>query len=657
MATSYPDRTNARGIWKLSDITRNIKTEGTFPGSTRILFGGGATPSVVNNIDIITVESTGDATDFGDLASLNYQGGGGNASSFSRGIFGIGKTPSSTNAIEYVQFSTTGNAADFGDKTNSVTGFAGASNKIRAVFVGGYSRTNVMDYITIATTGDAVDFGDLTVARGGTGAVSNGTRIFAGAGNNPSDNSVNVIDEHHIASTGDAVDFGDLVQATQNPYSGSNSTRAIFAGGLQQSGGSGPQLSSADIFEMGSKGNAVDFGDLSAAMYSNYGSSSHIRAVAGGGSDPSNAVNVIEYFTFSTAGNAVDFGDLTAARQDITPAGNGHGGLQAFDPRPPELYSPTGRPVVHGDTAGLGDIGLFQSGGYGYVKNIDYIKISSASNGTDFGDTATSGSHQGGAGSSTRAFQACFASPGVSTNIDYGLFSTKGNHADFGDTTHARDKSGALSNNTRAIWCGGRDNVSTDNLVNIIDYITMATIGNASDFGDLAAAVQMCQGFANNTRGAIGGGQTPSDVNVIQYITIGSTGDTTDFGDLTVTRSPGGGTGASSTTRGLFVGGGVPGGSNSDVIDYITIASTGDATDFGDLAFVTNFASCLSNNTRGVFSGFNNTSAPGANTTFGQTPHISYVTIASTGNITNFGDLTVKRYGIAAASNGHGGLS
>ena len=185
----------------------------------------------------------------------------------------------------------------------------------------------------------------------------------------------------------------------------------------------------------------------------------------------------------------------------------------------------------------------------------------------------------------------------------------------------------------------------------------MATIGNASDFGDLAAAVQMCQGFASNTRGAIGGGQTPSDINVIQYITIGSTGNTTDFGDLSVTRSPGGATGASSTTRGLFVGGGVPGGSNSDVIDYITIASTGDATDFGNLAFVTNFASCLSNNTRGVFSGFNNTSAPGADTTFGQTPHISYVTIASTGNITNFGDLTARRYGIAAASNGHGGLS
>ena len=67
MATSYPDKTNARGIWKLSDITRNIKTEGTFPiGSTRGLFMAGNTPSVSTVIDYITIETTGDASDFGD---------------------------------------------------------------------------------------------------------------------------------------------------------------------------------------------------------------------------------------------------------------------------------------------------------------------------------------------------------------------------------------------------------------------------------------------------------------------------------------------------------------------------------------------------------------------------------------------------------------
>ena len=31
MGTSYPNRTNARGIWKLSDITRNTIEEGTYP--------------------------------------------------------------------------------------------------------------------------------------------------------------------------------------------------------------------------------------------------------------------------------------------------------------------------------------------------------------------------------------------------------------------------------------------------------------------------------------------------------------------------------------------------------------------------------------------------------------------------------------------------
>jgi len=62
----------------------------------------------------------------------------------------------------------------------------------------------------------------------------------------------------------------------------------------------------------------------------------------------------------------------------------------------------------------------------------------------------------------------------------------------------------------------------------------------------------------------------------MDYITIGTTGNATDFGDLTTTRSRLPGT--SNNTRGIF-----PGGSSSNVIDYITIATTGNATDFGDL--------------------------------------------------------------------------
>ena len=53
MGKSYPDRTNATGIWKLSDIYKNKITDGTYPrGTTRALFGAGKTPSLSNVIDL-----------------------------------------------------------------------------------------------------------------------------------------------------------------------------------------------------------------------------------------------------------------------------------------------------------------------------------------------------------------------------------------------------------------------------------------------------------------------------------------------------------------------------------------------------------------------------------------------------------------------------
>ena len=95
--------------------------------------------------------------------------------------------------------------------------------------------------------------------------------------------------------------------------------------------------------------------------------------------------------------------------------------------------------------------------------------------------------------------------------------------------------------------------------------------------------------------------------------------------------------------RGLFGGGTT--GSDLNVIDYVTIASTGDATDFGDLITARYFLAACSSSTRGIFGG----GSPTINV-------IDYVTIASTGNATNFGDLITARYSLAACSNGHGGL-
>ena len=67
----------------------------------------------------------------------------------------------------------------------------------------------------------------------------------------------------------------------------------------------------------------------------------------------------------------------------------------------------------------------------------------------------------------------------------------------------------------------------------------------------------------------------------MDYVTIASTGNATDFGDATIAVK--GRAGASNGTRGVFAGGYPVSGNNSNVMDYITIANTGNASDFGDL--------------------------------------------------------------------------
>ena len=78
----------------------------------------------------------------------------------------------------------------------------------------------------------------------------------------------------------------------------------------------------------------------------------------------------------------------------------------------------------------------------------------------------------------------------------------------------------------------------------------------------------------NNTRGIIAGGGFPTVVDTIEFVTMASKGNGTDFGNLTSSR--GGLGGCSNSTRGIFGGGFTNdslGGSNN-TIDFITIAST-----------------------------------------------------------------------------------
>ena len=99
----------------------------------------------------------------------------------------------------------------------------------------------------------------------------------------------------------------------------------------------------------------------------------------------------------------------------------------------------------------------------------------------------------------------------------------------------ARQTQGDVSSSTRGIIAGGQNPAYK----NEINFITISTLGNAADFGDLTVARRTLVGGSNAIRGLFAGGQDTNpnadanSVNVIDYITIASLGDATDFGDLT----------------------------------------------------------------------------------------------------------------------------
>jgi len=136
-----------------------------------------------------------------------------------RGI--IAGSTASSNVMDYITISTTGNGSDFGDLTVGRTNLAATSNHTnnRGVFAGGIATTNTIDYITISSTGNATNFSDLTLARGNLSATSNGTNergVFCGG------STTNVIDYITINSISDATDFGDLLSERIGPAATSN---------------------------------------------------------------------------------------------------------------------------------------------------------------------------------------------------------------------------------------------------------------------------------------------------------------------------------------------------------------------------------------------------------------------------------------------------
>ena len=296
-----------------------------------------------------------------------------------------------------------------------------------------------------------------------------------------------------------------------------------------------------------------------------------------------------------------------------------------------------------GSNTGVGTRGIFGSGEAPHGNTIDFLTISTFGDSTNFGDLTEERMSGGSMGSSeTRGIFAGGQHPSPFTFfnvIDFVTIASTGDATDFGDLENKAYNVSGMSTRTRGVAACGQKGPSFA-AVNTIEFITIASTGNANDFGDLSTVRVLVAVAASSSRGLFAGGHDTT--NVIDYITISSTGDALDFGDLQSGAARKGMLSCSNSTRALFAGGETP--SNSNFIDFVTIATLGDGQNFGDLTFVTNTSSGTSSPTRGIFAG-------------GSADTIDKVEILTTGDAVDFGNLgrgSSRCYG--AFSNGHGGL-
>ena len=283
----------------------------------------------------------------------------------------------------------------------------------------------------------------------------------------------------------------------------------------------------------------------------------------------------------------------------------------------------------------------------GNGNTFDYINMSSTGNAVDFGG---SGTHDnGGVGTvsdRTRGVLGGGQSP-VDNIIEFITISSTGDAVDFGDLTSARRFAAGAGNATRGCFGGGLD--ATD----IIDYVTIQSTGNAVDFGNLVTSRGQCAGLASPTRGIFAGGHehpSPSNsTNSIDFISIATLGDALDFGDL-VNSNAEDVAGASNPIKGLIAGGSPAGNASQNVIQSLIIATLGNAVNFGDLVVGATSKGGGASPTRAAFAGGYTDPASTV------TNAIDYVEFATEGNAVDFGDLSQARDQLNGASNGHGGL-
>ena len=239
----------------------------------------------------------------------------------------------------------------------------------------------------------------------------------------------------------------------------------------------------------------------------------------------------------------------------------------------------------------------------------------------------------------------------ISDRMQYITISTLGDAIDFGDLSLARYYVRGTASSTRGVFAGGTSPGPA--VTDRIDYITISSQGGANDFGDMSINRNGVAAFGNETRGILAGGfttPTNTQTSLMEFITIATTGDANDFGDLSVPKELN--AGFASPTRGIIAGGSQGGTINNLTADiqFVTLATGGDSQRFGELRRLRFRLPGASNSTRGLTFGGRYPGQTGVD-------EIDFITIATEGNAQDFGDLTVANHESGALASSTRGIN
>jgi len=286
----------------------------------------------------------------------------------------------------------------------------------------------------------------------------------------------------------------------------------------------------------------------------------------------------------------------------------------------------------------------------GYIAEINRVTIGTSGSGEDFGDLSVARGWTMAVADATRGV--CGGGGSYKDTIDYVTVagSVGGTATAWGaDLSAPREQAGSCCDETHGLFCGGLKNSPVATLATC-DHITIQTTGVVSDWGDLQAprytSTGCCTtGVLNNSHGMIFSGYvgnygSDAPLPSIQYVPIAATGTASDFGDCLAIRLDAGA--VANDSRALVAGGSNTGGKEKSC-DYFAVGTTGVAGNFGDLINNNVGLKGANNATYGMFAG-------GQDGTGAYIADIEFVTIASLGDGQSFGDLTVNASGCGGCS-------